>query len=161
MLLVYWFMPSQTLGDSWQLAQLPLTPAWIMLAVGAGTIKPLPGTLRGTFTDTRPAGVLAAWQVSQVVKPGMWELGPGPLEGGISTMAPMPKNWLMSTVGPWQLAQPLRTLPWLNWELAKWAPSCTGSCTLLPAPTWQASQLCPFMLMWLAGGDTRAGTSPR
>ena len=75
---------------SWQAAQLPLTPAWICAAVGAGFRKPLPGALALATPAIKPDGVLPAWQLSQVVEVGRCELLPGELLGGITTIWLMP-----------------------------------------------------------------------
>jgi hypothetical protein len=82
-----------------------------------------------------PAGVLAAWQFSQVVELGMCAKGPGALESGIKMMLLMPTKLEALTLGPWQAAQPVLMPWWLNLELVNLEPSTTGSCRLLPAPT--------------------------
>lgn len=83
-------MPTHTKLVSWQLAQLPFTPVWIMLAVGTGNWKPVPGTDRLAFAATRLDGVLPAWQVSQLALVGMWAVGPGMADCGIVMMLEMP-----------------------------------------------------------------------
>jgi hypothetical protein len=71
---------------SWQLEQLPVMPLWIMVLVGAGNMKPLPGAARVATPATSPLGVLPKWQLSQVVPDAMCEPTPGVAEGGITTM---------------------------------------------------------------------------
>ena len=85
MVIGYWSTPIHTRLLSWQLLQLPVTPAWIMAAVGAGSLKPVPGALRVATPGTRAEGVLPAWQLSQVVEVGRCELAPGVVLGGITT----------------------------------------------------------------------------
>ena len=84
----YWPMPIQAAPEaiSWQLLQPLLVPPWIMEDVGAGSLKPLLGTLRGVLTDTGLEGMLPAWQFSQVVLVGRCDVGAAGLLGGITTM---------------------------------------------------------------------------
>lgn len=64
----------------------------------------------------------------------------------------------MVTLLPWQVAQPLVMPAWLKAALAKLAPSTTGRVVLELPPTWQDSQPCDPMGMWLAGGRATGGT---
>jgi hypothetical protein len=57
-----------------------------MEAVGAGNLKPLPGTLLLATPAIRPDGVLLAWQLSQVVEVGRCELLAGKLVDGMTTI---------------------------------------------------------------------------
>lgn len=84
----YWPMPIQAAPEatSWQVLQPLLVPPWIMDDVGAGSLKPLLGTLRGVVTDIGLEGVLPAWQFSQVVLVGKCDVAAAVLEGGITTM---------------------------------------------------------------------------
>ena len=82
----YLAMPIHTKLLSWQLEQLPVTPAWICAAVGTGFKKPLPGGRLGATPAISPDGVLPAWQLSQVVEVGRCELLPGAVLGGITTI---------------------------------------------------------------------------
>lgn len=137
----YSVMPTHCALVSWQEAQLDVTPACTISLLGLGFWKPVPGTVLVATGVIWPEGMLPAWQVSQLVELGMCALGPGLLESGMTTMLLMPAKLLPVMPGPWQLAQPLLMPAWLNLELLNLAPSTTGSCRLLPAPTWQASQL--------------------
>jgi hypothetical protein len=119
----YWFMPSHTALVSWHEAQLPLAPAWIIAAEGAGSIKPVPGpVILVALLAISPAGTLARWQLSQLVDVGKCAFGPGPLVEGITTMLLTPKKLLLVTLGPWQLAHPDVIPLWLNAELLNLAP---------------------------------------
>jgi hypothetical protein len=80
----------QRMSFSWQVLQLPETPAWIIAEVGAGAIKLLPGNVRGVVTDNKPLGLLPAWQDSQVAVVGIWELGPCVALLGIATICVTP-----------------------------------------------------------------------
>ena len=65
---------------SWQLLQPPLTPLWICVPVGAGVAKAVPGAVAVAEGAIGPAGMLARWQLSQVVDEGMCEAAPaGPV----------------------------------------------------------------------------------
>ena len=64
-------------------------------------MKPVPGpTDFAALPGIRPTGVLAWWQVSQLVVVGRCALGPGPLAEGITTILLMPKKLLLVTLGP-------------------------------------------------------------
>ena len=60
----------------------------------------LPGALRVAEAATKPAGMLAKWQLSQAVEEGICEFGPAGEVGGITTMFPIPANELAAIVGP-------------------------------------------------------------
>ena len=79
-----------TLPVSWQALQVPLTPAWIMEPLGAGSKKALPGTERLATPGTKAAGVLPRWQFSQVLDVGRCEPAPKAVEGGITMILLMP-----------------------------------------------------------------------
>ena len=53
----YCVMLIHTALVSWQLEQLPLTPVWIIAAVGAGFRKPLPGAVLVATAGTNVLGV--------------------------------------------------------------------------------------------------------
>ena len=90
----------QTMLVSWQDAQAPVTPAWIMDAVGAGVMNPLPGVERVATAGTKAAGVLPKWQFSHVVEVGRCEPVPDAANGGITILV-MPKYLLATPVpGP-------------------------------------------------------------
>lgn len=95
----YCVMLIQTMPVSWQDTHPPVTPAWIMDAVGAGERKPLltPAVLVVT-AGTRPAGVLPRWQFWQEVDVGRWELAIAGVVPGI-TMLVMPKK-VLARPGP-------------------------------------------------------------
>jgi hypothetical protein len=94
-------MPSHTELVSWHEAQPPVVPAWIIAAVGAGSMKPVPGpVVLVALLAIIPAGTLAIWQFSQLVDVGKCAFGPGPLAKGITTMLLMPKKLLLVTFGP-------------------------------------------------------------
>ena len=63
---------------------------WICAVVGAGVANLVPGGVRLALPGTRPDGVEATWQVSQVVPDGTWELMPTGLVAGITTILLMP-----------------------------------------------------------------------
>ena len=86
----YLSTPIHTILVSWQLLQLPFTPAWIMAAVGAGFMKPLPGAVLLATAGIKPLGVLPAWQLSQVVEVGRCALLLAKLLGGMTTIWLMP-----------------------------------------------------------------------
>ena len=97
----YWFTPNHTALVSWQDEQPPVAPAWIIAAVGAGSMKPVPGPVAFVaLPGTRPTGVLAWWQASQLVVVGRCAFGPGALVDGITTMLLIPKKLLPVTLGP-------------------------------------------------------------
>lgn len=85
-------MPTQAEpeGTSWQVLQLPLTPVWIMDAVGAGVAKPVPGTEVDALAATRPEGLLPAWQFSHVVLVGRCDVAAAGDVGGITVRRVMP-----------------------------------------------------------------------
>ncbi len=99
--------PIQTALVSWQFEQLPVTPLWIWVVVGAGVAKRVPGGLVVALDGSNPTGRLPMWHDSQVVPDGMCEVGPTGAVGGITTRLVMPANVAPVTVGPWQVAQPL------------------------------------------------------
>ena len=86
----YGLMPIHTMSFSWQLVQLPVTPSWIMAELGAGAKNPLPGAACTALPGTKAVGMLARWQLSQVVEVGRWDWAPCVVEGGITTMLRMP-----------------------------------------------------------------------
>jgi hypothetical protein len=135
-----------TMSFSWQLEQLPVTPSWIMVDVGAGARKPLFGAAWGALPGTRPVGMLERWQLSQVVEVGRCEVVAGVLEGGITTMLLMPWKLAPVMLWPWHSAQ-LAVMPvWIKAELANVAVPVTGVVAILdPVPTWQLSQPRPRM----------------
>ena len=90
----------QTMPVSWQDAQAPVTPAWIMDAVGAGVMNPLPGVERGEFAGTKAAGVLPKWQFSHVVEVGKCEPTAAGDVGGITMMLVTPLKLPLVTRGP-------------------------------------------------------------
>jgi hypothetical protein len=61
-----------------------------MAEVGAGVMKPLPGRVWGVVTDTKPLGLLPAWQDSQVAIVGMCEFALGDALLGMTTICVTP-----------------------------------------------------------------------
>ena len=115
---------------------------WICAVVGAGVANAVPGALLVADAGISPAGVLARWQLSQVLDDGMCELAPTGDVGGMITMLLMPANDAVGTSGPWHAAQLLVMPVWLIREPENRAPFGTGVAAMLdPAPTWQLSQL--------------------
>ena len=133
-------------------------PAWIMVPVGAGNLKPVPGPV-ALVADAAisPLGVDPRWQDSQVAVVGICEVVPGAAEDGITTMELMPVKLAPVMPAPWQTSQPVVMPLWLKAELVNLAVFCTGSVRLLVAPTWQVSQAVVPNGTCLAGGATRAG----
>jgi hypothetical protein len=149
-------MPIHTRLASWQALQPELTPLWICAPLGAGVAKPVPGAVRVAEAAISPLGVLAPWQVSQLLPAGMCEPVPGGLVGGWPTMRVMPAKGVLLPAGWWQAAQ-LAVMPaWFISEPPNFAPSTTGSAPIdEPAPTWQVSQEA-VVGMWLLGCPTIA-----
>ena len=96
----YCDIPIHTALVSWQLEQLPVTPAWIIAAVGAGVRKPLPGAVLSATAGTSVLGVEPRWQLSHLVELGTWEPDPGAPSGGITTILLTPKKLLPVMLGP-------------------------------------------------------------
>jgi hypothetical protein len=117
----------------WQLPQLPVTPVWVMVVLGAGDKKPLLGGRCGALPGTSEDGMLPKWQVSQVVELGMWLLWFAGLVCGIFTMLVMP--WKTVTLGPWHSAQLLPMPVWLNNP-----PPKLVKVVMVLAAVWQDSQ---------------------
>ncbi|MEI8159398.1 MAG: hypothetical protein WCH60_21260 [Burkholderiales bacterium] len=70
-------------------------------------MNPVPGPVAlDALLGISPVGVLAWWQLSQLVDVGTCEFEPEPLVDGITTMLLMPKKLLLVTPGPWQVAHP-------------------------------------------------------
>lgn len=140
----YWPMPIHTILVSWQVVQVPVVPAWIMVAVGVGARKPLPGAVLVATPGTSTEGVLPRWQLSQVLVVGRCEPTPGVVDGGITTILVTPKKVLPVTFCPWQVAQPVVIPLWLNLPPAKvvMAPlaPASGISVLGILPVWQVSQ---------------------
>jgi hypothetical protein len=83
-------------------------PAWIMVPVGAGVLKAVPGPVALLATPgTNPLGVEPKWQDSQAAVVGMCDVRPGAVEDGITTMALIPVKLAPVIVAPWQVAQPV------------------------------------------------------
>jgi hypothetical protein len=61
-----------------------------MAEVGAGVMKPLPGSVRGVVTDAKPLGLVPAWQDSHVAVVGMCEFAPGAALLGMATICVTP-----------------------------------------------------------------------
>ena len=98
-------MPIHTEFDSWQPEQPLVMPLWICAVVSAGVANAGPGAVLVADAAIKPLGMLARWQVSQVVDDGMCELAPTGEVGGIATIREMPTNELPLMPGPWQDAQ--------------------------------------------------------
>ena len=92
MVIGYWPMLIHTALVSWQLEQLPVTPLWIIAAVGAGLRKALPGALLVATPDTNALGVLPRWQLSHLVELGRCEPAPLAPRGGMTTILVTPKK---------------------------------------------------------------------
>ena len=147
-------MPIHTAPASWQAAQPELTPAWIWGPVGSGAAKAVPGAVLLADAAISPAGVVAAWQVSQVVDDGMCAAAPTGPVAGMPTMALMPAKLAVVPAGTWQATQLLVMPPWLISEPLNFAPLATGSAVIeLPAPTWQTSHEA-LVGMWFDGRPT-------
>ena len=129
-------------------------PVWICVVVGAGVANSVPGAVLLEEAGTRPVGVLARWQASQVEPEGMCELAPMGEVGGITTIWVTPTKLEPVTPDPWQSAQ-LDVMPlWLMSEPLNLAPLPTGVAAMLePAPTWQLSQAAAVG-RWLLGKPT-------
>jgi hypothetical protein len=135
---------------SWQSEQLPVTPAWIIPDVGAGSLNWLPDGNLAELPGTKVDGIDALWQSSQVVDVFMWLPA---VMGGITTMLVIP--WNPVTLGPWHSAQLLVIALWLKAEPLNVGVPVTGICkTLELAPTWQLSQPRPRIGTWLSAGPT-------
>ena len=65
-------------------------PAWIMAPLGAGSWNAVPGAVLVATPGTRPAGVLARWQLSHLVELGICEEAPGVAELGMTTILVTP-----------------------------------------------------------------------
>jgi hypothetical protein len=147
-------MPIQTKLASWQPEHPLVIPVWICAVVGAGVAKALPGVLLVAAAGTSPAGVVARWQVSQVVDDGMCELAPTGEVGGITMIFVTPTKLDPVIAGPWHAAQLFVIPPWLMREPLNLAPLPTGVAAMLePAPTWQASHEA-LVGTWLPGRPT-------
>ena len=97
----YWFIPSHTELVSWHDVQAPVAPACTMAAVGAGDMKPVPGSVVFVALPAiTPTGTFAKWQFSHRSDVGTCEAGPGPFAAGMTTMLVMPKKLLLVTLGP-------------------------------------------------------------
>ena len=121
---------------SWHAAQPPVTPVWIWTLVGAGVANAVPGAVLVADAPIIPAGMLARWQLSQVVDDGMCEPAPGGAVGGMPTIALTPANVPAVPAGTWQLAQSLAMPAWFICEPLNFALLPTGSVLMLePAPT--------------------------
>ena len=84
-------MPSQLYGASWHELQLPLTPVWIIPAVGVGLRNPVVPSAAGlpSVTVDSEDGLLDKWHDSQVVDVGRWDVvAPAGLVAGIATIFP-------------------------------------------------------------------------
>jgi hypothetical protein len=133
-------MPIHTRFESWQLEQPALMPVWIWPVVGAGVPNFVPGAVFVATAGTGLVGVVARWQVSQVVDDGMCEFTPTGAVGGITTIFVTPAKLAPVIDGPWHATQLLLMPAWLIVEPEKCEPLGTGSTgTLEPVPTWQAS----------------------
>jgi hypothetical protein len=98
----------QTIPVSWQLLQLPVTPAWICPVVGIGVRNAVPGPVAlVALAATKPAGVVPRWQLSQVVLDGMCEPAPAGEVGGMPTIEVMPAKFTVVPAGTWQFTQPV------------------------------------------------------
>ena len=147
-------MPIHTKLLSWQPEQPLVTPEWICAVVGAGVANAVPGAVLVAAAGIIPPGVVARWQVSQVVDDGMCELVPTGVVGGITTIFVTPTNVDPVVPGPWQAAQLLVIPLWLISEPLNFAPLPTGvAATLDPAPTWHTSHDA-LVGTWLLGGPT-------
>ena len=125
---------------SWQAVQPDVMPVWICPVVGAGVANAVPGAVFAATAGTGAVGVVARWQVSQVVDDGMCAFAPAGDVAGITTIFVTPTKLEPVTAGPWQAAQLLPMPAWLISEPEKRAPLGTGSTgTLEPVPTWQVS----------------------
>ena len=131
-------------------------PWWICVVVGAGVANALPGALLLLEAATSPLGVVARWQLSQMVLDGMCAFAPIGEVAGITTIWLTPAKLAPVMLGPWQAAQ-LAVMPlWLIMEPLNLAPLPTGVPAMLePAPTWQLSHAV-VMGVWLLGGPTIA-----
>jgi len=150
----YWPMLIHTALVSWQLEQLPVTPLWIIAAVGAGLRKALPGALLVATAGTNALGVLPRWQFSHLVELGRCEPAPLAPRGGMTTILVTPKKVAPVMPGPWQTSQLLVMPLWLNWALPKvvmpaLAP-LKGTKTLGMLLVWQLSQ--PRLPMGMCAG---------
>ena len=85
-------MSIQTLPPSWQPAQWPLMPVWIIAVVGTGLANFVPGAETVAFAGTNADGVEARWQVSQAAVTGMCEPAPAGEVGGSTMIFVMPMN---------------------------------------------------------------------
>ena len=132
----YALIPIQTSLASWQLVQPEVMPVWICDVVGAGVANSVPGAVLVALAATMAAGVVARWQVSQVVLDGMCELAPMGEVGGNTTILVIPVKLEPVMLGPWHATQLLVMPAWLIREPLNLAPLTTGVAAMLePAPT--------------------------
>ena len=97
----YWFIAIQAYPPSWQLWQLPVTPVWICVVVGAGVRNWEPGAVSVALACIRPLGIVPIWHCSQLVPDAMCADGlPAGVMGGITTILEIPTNEDGETVGP-------------------------------------------------------------
>ena len=131
-------------------------PLWICAVLGAGVAKAVPGAVLVATAGISPLGMLARWQLSQLVPEGMCELAPIGLVGGMPTSALMPAKFVAVPAGTWQAAQLLAMPAWLIREPLNLAPLPTGRLvTDEPAPTWHVSHDA-VVGMWFVGSPTIA-----
>ncbi len=78
-----------------------------MAPVGAGNLKPLPGSVADPVTETGPLGVDPKWQDSHTVDDGMCLDAPGPVDEGMTTILVTPVKLELVIEGPWQVSQPV------------------------------------------------------
>jgi hypothetical protein len=128
----------------WQLSHPLVMPLWLNCPPAKVVMLPL-APLRGIRVD----GMALVWQLSHAAVVGTCTgLNPDRVLGTMPAKVPV------TTLAPWQLAQPLVTPLWLNAELLNLAPVLTGNIRLLLAPTWQPSQPSLPIPMWLLGVET-------
>jgi hypothetical protein len=76
-----------------------------MAPLGAGLPNAVPGAVVVADAAIRPDGMLATWQVSQVLAEGMCELTPIGLVGGMPMTRVMPAKFAAVPEVTWQATQ--------------------------------------------------------
>ena len=110
--------------------------------VGAGILKPVPGTeVETALPGTKPEGRLPRWQLSHAVDDGICEDEPAGLVRGITTMLGLPAKLAGTILGPWQVSHPEVMPVCVNWAPLNVFMPAEGTSPAGTLLTWQVSQV--------------------